>query len=900
MSDTKVVKKLEGMGSDMVKEIEEGEGPHFETTLRTKSNTLFDEAVGCLRTGSKKEQRKFLSVAQARTFMQTVAIAAKTKQFLREDLHTSIRGLFYQLKFSLGENMDEDLFTEQSESLHPDDPILARVNGKLRLLTGRQLIESAEESGKVKKGNPSTTIEDADITAPAFGKDKKIREYDVRKVIKNNKRRKIIKFTTDSGRTVRVTPFHSLFITDKYGHIASLPASELNVNDFILLPRKVNVTPNSEAVNILDYFKDAPVKVIEKLFIHSDKATIGRIFEQFKDKIDSRYRYQSKWHGRIPLKLIYKYRPDILGYLPELKISILGGRHKYPVLIRRDKHLGVALGYLLSEGHNSKNPKRDDARAVGFSNRSKKILDEFSRSFEESFGKITTKRQKQKRDRFSWTSINVGYDLLSYILEYVFDFKAGSKAWKKKVPDIMLDCPEECIEGFVKAYINGDGTFQNEEKTAAIRIFTASPEMANGLMFLLLRLGIFPRVCQAKKEENRAEKYIVYIGCKEYLNKLSKLLGRKVKKKQSHSNSDLLPVKDLVMKAKAHASIPDFEYKKIGLYRKTETYSREKVKRIIRLLEKYPKKEGKNPHLETLRSLCESDLCFDRIKEVEYTTAPFTVDLSVTNGSEPIENFIGGFGCVCLHNSNALIEDLEVALRLKREDLNLTTDRKGFVAGAMKIEDRFGGEKTTIDLSRQGRSGWSIPSDVDNGMEIKSLDAEYVLVVEKDALWQRLNEDKFWKKENCLLVTPKGQSTRGTRRLLRKLADRKLPVYCLMDCDAWGWYIYWTIKTGSMNLAYLGRDFAVPESRFLGVTMSDIKEFPFLDKLTIKAKDVDVKRAEEMMSYPWINRHSDWVRELKLVLKTRKKLEQDALQGQRLTFVGEYIKQKIDNKEWLN
>jgi len=250
--------------------------------------------------------------------------------------------------------------------------------------------------------------------------------------------------------------------------------------------------------------------------------------------------------------------------------------------------------------------------------------------------------------------------------------------------------------------------------------------------------------------------------------------------------------------------------------------------------------------------------------------------------------------------SNALIEDLEVALKVKREDLNLTTDRKGFVAGPMQIMDRFGGEETLIDLEKQGRSGWSIPSDVDNGMEIKSLEADYVLVVEKDALWQRLNEDKFWKKENCLLVTPKGQSTRGTRRLLRKLADKKLPVYCLMDCDAWGWYIYWTIKTGSMNLAYLGKDFAVPESRFLGVTMSDIKKYDFLEKLTIKAKDVDVKRAEEMMGYPWISRHEDWMHELKQVLKTKRKIEQDALQGQRLTFVGEYIKEKIDNKQWLN
>ena len=249
--------------------------------------------------------------------------------------------------------------------------------------------------------------------------------------------------------------------------------------------------------------------------------------------------------------------------------------------------------------------------------------------------------------------------------------------------------------------------------------------------------------------------------------------------------------------------------------------------------------------------------------------------------------------------SNELVEDLEVALSVKREDFNLTTDRKGVVAGPLKIKDKFAGEETIIDGSKMGRSGWMVPSDVDNGMEFIDVTADYVLVVEKDALWQRLNEDRFWKKENCIIITPKGQASRGTRRLIRKLADRGLPVYAFTDCDAWGWYIYWTIKTGSMNLAYLGRDFAIPEMRFLGVTMKDISDFDFLQKLTINAKEVDLKRAEEMLSYPWINAHKMWVNELKCVLKTKKKLEQDALQGQKLTFVGDYIRRKIAEKDLM-
>jgi DNA topoisomerase-6 subunit A len=249
--------------------------------------------------------------------------------------------------------------------------------------------------------------------------------------------------------------------------------------------------------------------------------------------------------------------------------------------------------------------------------------------------------------------------------------------------------------------------------------------------------------------------------------------------------------------------------------------------------------------------------------------------------------------------SNPLIEDLEVALTLKREDLNLNTDRKGVVAGKMKIIDKFGGEETKIDCSKQGRSGWAIPSDVDNGMEFEDVDADYVLVVEKDALWQRLNEDKFWKKENCILITPKGQASRGCRRLIKKLSQKKLPVIVFTDCDAWGWYIYWAIKTGSMNLAYLADDIATPQAKFVGVTMQDIQDYEFLGKLTINAKEIDIKRAQEMMDYPWIARHTEWVNELKTVLKTKKKIEQDALQGPRLSFVGEYLREKIKAKKFL-
>jgi DNA topoisomerase-6 subunit A len=126
-----------------------------------------------------------------------------------------------------------------------------------------------------------------------------------------------------------------------------------------------------------------------------------------------------------------------------------------------------------------------------------------------------------------------------------------------------------------------------------------------------------------------------------------------------------------------------------------------------------------------------------------------------------------------------------------------------------------------------------------------------------------------------------------------------LPVYVFNDADAWGWYIYWTIKTGSINLAYIGDSIATPEARFIGVTMSDIEHYDFLQSLTLKATEVDLKRAQEMLDYPWINKHKEWADELRKVLKTKTKLESDALQGPRLTFVQDYLKEKIKNKDFL-
>ena len=114
--EEKPKEKLEGLGNGIVKDIKAGKNPTFVTYARKRSNIVFDPKNGYLKLGKSKEERDFVNVAQSKRFMQTIAIAAKCHKFVKENLHTTIRGLFYQLKYSLGDDVDENIFSEQAES----------------------------------------------------------------------------------------------------------------------------------------------------------------------------------------------------------------------------------------------------------------------------------------------------------------------------------------------------------------------------------------------------------------------------------------------------------------------------------------------------------------------------------------------------------------------------------------------------------------------------------------------------------------------------------------------------------------------------------------------------------------------------------------------------------------
>jgi DNA topoisomerase-6 subunit A len=247
--------------------------------------------------------------------------------------------------------------------------------------------------------------------------------------------------------------------------------------------------------------------------------------------------------------------------------------------------------------------------------------------------------------------------------------------------------------------------------------------------------------------------------------------------------------------------------------------------------------------------------------------------------------------------SDPVIEDLEVALDALREELHLFASRKGSMVGPITIRD----SGDTIDLRRMGSGGWAVPSIVEeNVIQFVKHEAKYILLIEKDAVWTRFNEDKFWRRERCIILQGGGQPPRGVRRLVQRLhSELRLPVYVLVDNDPWGFYIYSVMKQGSINLAYESMRMAVPDARFIGLSSFDKLTYKLPSNVAIKMDDGDVSRAKQMLAYPWFQA-KQWQQEIQEMVKSGQKFELEALSRRGISFITEeYLPKKLKDRDWL-
>jgi len=129
--------------------------------------------------------------------------------------------------------------------------------------------------------------------------------------------------------------------------------------------------------------------------------------------------------------------------------------------------------------------------------------------------------------------------------------------------------------------------------------------------------------------------------------------------------------------------------------------------------------------------------------------------------------------------SDSVLDDCSCMLGCPRSCLNVVAADKGLVVGRLQFSE----DGDPIDCTRMGVTGKAIPAYIDKITNIRS-DAEFVLLVEKDAAYNRLAEDRFYNTFPCILITGKGQPDVATRMFLSRLkAELKIPVLAFVDSD---------------------------------------------------------------------------------------------------------------------
>jgi len=141
--DPETIEKLTHLGKKLVNELNNKMSPYFERPVRSLSNVKYDPQSGILTLGDKKSKRTFLNIGHARTFMQSVLIASKCKELIKNQRSASIRELYYQLKHTVP-GLNENTLEGQEES----NPVVVDLETALDALR-EYLHLTADRSGNL-------------------------------------------------------------------------------------------------------------------------------------------------------------------------------------------------------------------------------------------------------------------------------------------------------------------------------------------------------------------------------------------------------------------------------------------------------------------------------------------------------------------------------------------------------------------------------------------------------------------------------------------------------------------------------------------------------------------------------------------------------------------------------
>ena len=248
------------------------------------------------------------------------------------------------------------------------------------------------------------------------------------------------------------------------------------------------------------------------------------------------------------------------------------------------------------------------------------------------------------------------------------------------------------------------------------------------------------------------------------------------------------------------------------------------------------------------------------------------------------------------NESDKVLDDIATSVGCTRSSLNIVASDKGVVVGRVQFKEA--GDE--IDCTKQGIGGKAIPPHIDQVTDIRS-DAKFIIVVEKDAAFMRLAEDRFYNDYPCIVITGKGQPDVATRLFLKRLSETlHIPVLGLVDSDPAGAKILSVYMQGSKNMSYASAHLTTKDIKWLGVRPSDYKRYNIPQECLIPMTKHDIKVGNDLLEEDFIKQNQQWTKEIKVMLRLKKKAEIQALSSYGFQYLTKtFLPQKLRDGDWI-
>ncbi|KAL7505345.1 hypothetical protein ACHAXN_002851 [Cyclotella atomus] len=246
--------------------------------------------------------------------------------------------------------------------------------------------------------------------------------------------------------------------------------------------------------------------------------------------------------------------------------------------------------------------------------------------------------------------------------------------------------------------------------------------------------------------------------------------------------------------------------------------------------------------------------------------------------------------------SDGVLDDVATMIGCTRSNLHVVASDKGLVVGRISFYE----DGDFIDCTKMGVGGKAIPPYIDKIENVES-DAEFILLVEKEAAYMRMAEDRFYQRYPCIVITAKGQPDVATRMFLSRItSELKIPVLALVDSDPYGLKILSVYMSGSKNMSYDSASLTTPDIKWLGLRPSDLNKYDLPDQCRLNMTENDIKTGKELLQEAFIMKNPKWMKELQIMVKTKQKAEIQALSSFGFQYITEvYLPRKLKEGDWI-